>query len=148
MSSPRCSTPRRLQTRCHQKNCQPVTAKRGTQKANQNALRSFCKHPSSAGRLMKWRATKAQAPEGSCPLPRVLTPAHAAPGEGCESSRDGNHMLASPPGKSPTCKPAGRPPTNYMCTSARWVSVTFLRSKKEGGRKVPTLWKEPDTCHV
>lgn len=36
----------------------------------------------------------------------------------CEKAlraRDGNHMRVNPPGKSPMCKAAGRPPTNYMC---------------------------------
>lgn len=81
---------------------------------------------------------------------QVVKHAHVALWEGFESSRDGNHMLAYPPGKSPMCKPAGRPPTNYMCTSACWVSLTFLRSKRRGAERFPPSGKSltHDMCRL
>lgn len=138
----RQSTPEHCTPDATETNRRAATAKREALERRMKTPRApFANIYFSRVSLRKWRATKAQVPDQSRTLPNLLKNAHVALWEGFESSRDGNHMLAYPPGKSPMCKPAGRPPTNYMCTSARWVSLTFLRTKTEGGRKVPTLWK-------
>lgn len=79
------------------------------------------------------RATKAPAPERFCPLPKLFKGAAEALWEGFESS-EMETTCEHPPGKSPMCKAAGRPPTNSMCQGLTGC-LTCLGTKQEWGQK-------------
>lgn len=110
-------------------------------KENQNTLCSFCKHLFPRVYLSKRRASKAQVPERSCTLPKLLKQAHVALWEGFESSRDGNHMLAHPLEKA-QC--ASQRADHQLTTCVQVLAGClwlFWEAKRRGAERFPASGK-------
>lgn len=95
----------------------------------------------------KGRATKSPTPERCCPPPKLFKRAHVALWEGCESSEMETTCEHTPLGRAPCARQQADHQLTpcVKCSQGVWL---VWEPNRTGGRKVPTLWKEPGTWCV